>query len=699
MEAGDPERRIKGVKLNDDSEICKYGPYEHGMPSSCSPPLHQSSDWISCAGLVYLKYEENLHEIYERNGEDGLGTDPFIKSVRLKVIYELLRAPKHQGGCALELSKLLHKKRILAMYPLHEYDVLKRIEEKCLDKWVMPWDMPVLDIREYFGEKIALYNVFLGHYSTWLFTPSIIGLAFQLVVWGTLNFSHPVLPFYSLVVTVWSIFMLEYWKRHESATAMRWGMSDFEQLESERPEYYGDSITSPINGRKITFNPPTVTRRMMAVTQTVVSCFIAIVIGVVAAIYVFRFFLQKQSNGTTYASTVASIINTVQIMIFNAIYQVVATKLTDIENHRTDTQYEDSLIAKLFIFQFVNSYASFFFLAFIASNLDRPDNVSDDYVGQCGATNCMEPLSINLAFIFGSRLTITNILDIAVPYYLHKRTIKKESEGVDEAVKANTTPAEQQYYLMQFRPMVEGLQNYADTAVQYGFTLLFITALPCASFFSLLNNYVKTKFTAWKLCKLYQRPIPRGAQDIGSWQTILAILSVASVITNAALVCFTMDVLWGYSLQGRVWIFIGFQWVLIAIQYITQAIIPDVPEGVLLQEQRVQFFEEKIVNKVEDEDYDDVYEEDSEAAEEPVRDIRGHCCGIKMHSRIKKIRGDKPPVVALEYPHNPIGGVWPEPISNKYNPSQQERQGDAAVASGPAVVTVSEFSALPPPPA
>ena len=129
---------------------------------------------------------------------------------------------------------------------------------------------------------------------------------------------------------------------------------------------------------------------------------------------------------------------------------------------------------------------------------------------------------------------------------------------------------------MRYEPMLHSIQNYADTAIQYGFTLLFITALPCASFFSLLNNYVKVKFNAWKLVNVskfssslkygvliasfclflfqfYQRPIPNGAQDIGTWQSIFTIISIASVITNAGLIVFTMDVLWDYSLFGRTW--------------------------------------------------------------------------------------------------------------------------------------------------
>lgn len=32
---------------------------------------------------------------------------------------------------------------------------------------------------------------------------------------------------------------------------------------------------------------------------------------------------------------------------------------------RTDTDYDDALIAKLYVFMFVNSYASLFFVAFV----------------------------------------------------------------------------------------------------------------------------------------------------------------------------------------------------------------------------------------------------------------------------------------------------------------------------------------------
>ena len=102
----------------------------------------------------------------------------------------------------------------------------------------------------------------------------------------------------------------------------------------------------------------------------------------------------------TSAQTVASILNAAQIQLFNFLFQFLAAVLTNRENHRTDTQYEDAMIAKLFLFQFVNSYASFFYIGFIAQYQPSQPDAQDNWVGDCGAKNCMRPLAWNLGIIF-----------------------------------------------------------------------------------------------------------------------------------------------------------------------------------------------------------------------------------------------------------------------------------------------------------
>lgn len=473
--------KIKPIHINDEAQYSAISPYNY----------------------IFAKYEtsmdQDLYYVFEnernKSGQYNAENPPFSKYIRLKLINYLLRAPVRKGGCALKITKLLHKKKILAFYPMHDRFVTSQIRERLMKREVWPWNFPFDEFRYYFGEKITLFQVFLGHYSEWLIYPSIVGFIFQLVVWGTGDYSHPVLPFYSLLITLWCIFMLENWKRKEALTAMRWGMTDFEKEEPDRPEFHGTLIKSYIDGEDTLFFPTQEVWKRLGTSRSVIGAFIALVIGVVASIYVLRFSLQSDIGAT--ASTVASVLNTIQITVFNMIYQRVAISLTDMENHRTDTMYEDSMITKLFLFQFINSYASFFFLAFIAAFLERPDDASDDYQGQCGAANCMEPLSINLAIIFGTRLVVKNLTDLFLPWYAARSKRKAETKGVESA--SMLTPAEEDYVLINYNSMIEGITNYADLAIQYGFSVLFITALPIASFLSLVSNYVKAKVCGWKL--------------------------------------------------------------------------------------------------------------------------------------------------------------------------------------------------------
>lgn len=68
----------------------------------------------------------------------------------------------------------------------------------------------------------------------------------------------------------------------------------------------------------------------------------------------------------------------------------------DFENHRTSTEYEDSLVAKLFCFTFCNSYGGFVYLAFIG----------EPVVGVDCERSCMSLLATNLTIVFVVQLLV-----------------------------------------------------------------------------------------------------------------------------------------------------------------------------------------------------------------------------------------------------------------------------------------------------
>ena len=114
-----------------------------------------------------------------------------------------------------------------------------------------------------------------------------------------------------------------------------------------------------------------------------ISVLVLMVVGTTAMIYSVRtIVLDTDKDVNSYSSYIASAMSAFQIAVFNIIYSYAASRLTDMENHRTDSEYEDGMIMKLFLFQFVNSYSSFFYIAFIASYLPKPSKAEANWVGQ-----------------------------------------------------------------------------------------------------------------------------------------------------------------------------------------------------------------------------------------------------------------------------------------------------------------------------
>jgi len=222
-------------------------------------------------------------------------------------------------------------------------------------------------------------------------------------------------------------------------------------------------IDSPIDGSQTVHFPSDVYVRRMAFSQTIICISILCVIAAVSGVFVLKLFLisepynsQLTILGIAFAPIIASVANAVQIQIMNALYYNIALSLNAMENHRTDTIYEDNLIAKIFVFQCVNSYASLFYIAFVK------DVVGDPCIG-----TCMSELSAVLSTVFLTRLLIGNLQEIIVAAISQASTEKKEMEGVPPDT--IFTPIEKQFTLVEYHVMLGTFKDYAENVIQYGF--------------------------------------------------------------------------------------------------------------------------------------------------------------------------------------------------------------------------------------
>ena len=107
---------------------------------------------------------------------------------------------------------------------------------------------PLDRIAAYFGEMVGFYFAWLEFYTHWLVLPAIAGGAlFVFQVWyGSVD--APYVPLFSLFMALWSTLFLEFWRRRNAILAHRWGVLNYEEEESTRPQFKGTWVQDPITG-------------------------------------------------------------------------------------------------------------------------------------------------------------------------------------------------------------------------------------------------------------------------------------------------------------------------------------------------------------------------------------------------------------------------------------------------------------------
>lgn len=77
--------------------------------------------------------------------------------------------------------------------------------------------------------------------------------------------------------------------------------------------------------------------------------------------------------------------------------------------------------------------------------------------------------------------------------------------------------------------------------VQFGFATLFVSLFPLAPLVALLFNLLEIKATSFKLSTVFQRRPRSKTSDIGIWYSILHIVSLVAIFTNAWVILSNID--------------------------------------------------------------------------------------------------------------------------------------------------------------
>ena len=406
--------------------------------------------------------------------------------------------------------------------------------------------LPLNKIRNYFGEKIAMYFEFLNIMHRYLLYPSVLGIVVFALQRSYDDDFHLVVKvfniFYSILMTLWATIFTEHWKQKEASLAILWGQTKYEQIQLPRGRFKGTTRRSPITDDldEIHFES---SKRMKfyALSISVTVFLIILVLSFVAS-----FLILKNTYEYVYVYYLASLGNALQIQVFNVIYTKLALILTEMENHRTRVEYEDSLIIKTFSFQFVNSVNSLFYIAFI-----KPGIGGCNVTGDGKSQSCMHELFIQLLLIFLVSY-FKNLIEIGTPllkYHLRRyrsshtshtsntSKLSSPSESPSDLRSEIENELNKDYYLN--RDLDGTIQDYLELAIQFSFLTLFAIAFPLSTVLAFIGLWLEMYTDKFKILNLVKRPVPLQGKDIGTWATIFNGISILSIFTNSALFCFT----------------------------------------------------------------------------------------------------------------------------------------------------------------
>ena len=445
-------------------------------------------------------------------------------------------------------------------------------------------------------------------------------------------------PLFAVFISTWSAMFLEYWKRYQSVLAFKWDTTDFEAEEPVRPEFHRNPATTqrrgfythdagfmPLGRTLSPYYSPDRRKCRVYCAVTVTALFMVVVGAGTFALYAFRLFIITDawwqdtfvdvSNTLTdgnetvveeanvygieieqTSGVVAALLNLVFIVTFNAIYRKVAELLTDWENHRTESEYENSLIVKSFCFQFVNSYISFFYIAFFRSQrmtffgVSTVDNDGETVTlrDQCQTStwwgverpnDCMSDIFTQMMVVVLLKGWVRHGVALGLPWLRGAllRCVRRAPKVTDHDETEGLQKLEYEASLGAFRGTY---QEYNEMAIQFGYLTMFASAAPWAACFCMLNNEIERRVDAYKMLYTQQRPRYQGAASIGMWYQVFNALTVAAIVVNCLMMGYTSTVLEkAYELEAeeKLWLVLLLEHSLLLLKLVVDSNIPDVP--------------------------------------------------------------------------------------------------------------------------
>ena len=531
-------------------------------------------------------------------------------------------------------------------------NLFQRLVRGCLHQ-------PLDSVEQYFGEKVAFYFAWLQHTAAHLVVLSVVGVLMFIIQVSSGKWDHPLRPFFSMFVMLWTFTVLVNWKKRANFLAHRWGTMDYKEQEVTRPQFQGEYTRDEITGEWITTYPHWKRWVKYAISFPITLLFTAGTLMLILVVHGNRdlqlaCYVERHYNTTFdetecdwniskigkksmpdqeltrevlldpkfwYITVGLPALLGLCLPLLNFLLMKLSVMLNNFENYRTESEYRTFLIIKVFSFRFVCYFATLYYYAFVSTG--SPEAIENGIfrvgTGVFVYTTVTHWWQVFLHVYFpilirrirmhlrGKRLTEElRILeleeeDISRQWNdgnrgdLHERNVRLINKRL------LLQQAQDDVWLEVMRPAHDSFPEYIQAVVQFTYVSCFSVVLPITPLICLINYLIGMRLDGFKLCKGRRRPLAEKTGGIGIWEHLLHLIAVFSVLTNCWMMGFTNASFIKLADKiGEVGLFaivVAWEHVMLLIKYIMQSSVSSLPKSVRDELKREQYEKEQQRNK------------------------------------------------------------------------------------------------------
>lgn len=420
---------------------------------------------------------------------------------------------------------ICHREKIITRYfPLHCKEELENLEKQWL--WTYGQPQPINSIRSYFGESVAFYFAFMEFYTVSLIVPVVLGLI------QFLFFSEKFDSLFAMLSIIYLTVFIKMWKRKSSEYAYQWGSLKSPITQRPRSMFRAKLLQDKRGRLHLTYPIQRTLAKVYFISlPLVIFCLFGSIKTMLICLDLERMVAEPLKHNSDYKSYLISmlpgVVYAILVWLMNRFYQILAEKLTEFENHRTQSSHDAHLIVKLALFEFINNFGSVFYVAFYVQDIQQVR-------WQIGSLLVIGQFIDNFIEVLVPWLTY--YINIELPLQRRLSSYKILDVNRADSPNANNPSIQQRAYVENHMPEYEGTYNdHLEIFIQIGYVYLFASVFPLAGLCAIINNMIEIKSDAFKMCRVFQRPNARLAKGINpAWMKAFEVIGLMSVTTFCA---------------------------------------------------------------------------------------------------------------------------------------------------------------------